>query len=158
MRDAFSGIFNIVFVVLILVIIEGILGLIVSYTKAFKMKNAVIANIERYEGSGCDGSMGIETACIKEIVGSAKRIAYSPTSNNSCDGMEAVSVNGKTLYCFTRQTSTKNVKHSGYTVTKTYDTYIVMTQVDIAFPIINQIMGMKFFQVSGSTKPIQRPK
>lgn len=158
MRDAFSGIVNIVFVVLILVIIEGILGLIVCYTKAFKMKNAVIANIERYEGSGCDGSLGTETACIKEIVESAKRLGYSPTSNNSCDGMESVSVNGKTLYCFKKETLPKEIKHSGYTVTKTYDTYIVMTQVDITFPIIDKIMGMKFFQVSGSTKPIQRPK
>lgn len=158
MRDAYSGIFNLIFVVLVLVIIEGILGLIVTYTKAFKMKNAIISHIERYEGSGCDGSYGVESGCIKEIIESAKRIAYSPSSNNNCTGMDSVEVNGKVYYCYSIKSETKKSTVGNVSVDKTYDVYTVVTQVDMSFPIIEHIMGMRFFQVSGSTKPIQRPR
>ena len=48
MKDAFGGIVNIVLVAIFLVIISGILGLVVNYTKAFRMKNAVISAIEQY--------------------------------------------------------------------------------------------------------------
>ena len=51
MRDAFGGIVNIVLVAIFLVIVSGILGLVVNYTKAFRMKNAVISTIEQYEGA-----------------------------------------------------------------------------------------------------------
>lgn len=158
MRDAYSGIINIVFVVLVLVIIEGILGLIVSYTKAFKMKNAVISHIENYEGSGCDGSMGTDTGCIKEIRNSAKRLAYSPSSLNKCSGMTPVAIDGKVYYCFTKTSETKDVQVGNITIKRTYDIYTVVTQIDLSFPIIEHVMGMRFFQVSGSTKPILRPK
>ena len=54
MRDAFGGIVNIVLVAIFLVIVSGILGLVVNYTKAFRMKNTVISAIEQYEGAdGC---------------------------------------------------------------------------------------------------------
>ena len=42
MRDAFGGIFNIFIIVVVLLLIMGILGLTVNYTKAFRMKNYVI--------------------------------------------------------------------------------------------------------------------
>ena len=53
MRDGFGGILNIVFIVIFLLIVEGVLGLVVNYTKAFKMKNNVISMIEQYEAAGC---------------------------------------------------------------------------------------------------------
>ena len=59
MKEAFSGIYSIAFIVVFLVIVIGILGLVVSYTKAFKMKNIIISTIEKYEGACCGG--GSET-------------------------------------------------------------------------------------------------
>ena len=50
MKEAYGGIFNIVFIVIFLVIAIGVLGLTFSYTKAFKMKNAVVGAMEEYEG------------------------------------------------------------------------------------------------------------
>ena len=52
MRDAYGGIMNIVLLVTFFLIVEGVLGLIVGYTKAFKMKNIVISTVEEYEASG----------------------------------------------------------------------------------------------------------
>ena len=42
MKDAYGGILNLVFVVVFLLIVIAVLGLVVSYTKAFRMKNARI--------------------------------------------------------------------------------------------------------------------
>ena len=41
MKDAFGGILNLVFIVVFLLLVIGVLGLVVSYTKAFKMKNEI---------------------------------------------------------------------------------------------------------------------
>ena len=46
MKDAFGGILNLVLIVVFLLLIEGILGLVVNYSKAFRMKNTVISAIE----------------------------------------------------------------------------------------------------------------
>ena len=48
MQEAFGGILNIFLILIFLVIVEGILAFTVSYTKAFRMKNYVIATIEQY--------------------------------------------------------------------------------------------------------------
>ena len=53
MQDAYGGILNLVIIVMFLLIVMGTLGLVVSYTKAFKMKNIVISNFERYEDANC---------------------------------------------------------------------------------------------------------
>ena len=74
MRDAFGGIVNIVLVAIFLVIISGILGLVVNYTKAFRMKNTVISTIEQYEGAqGCFGNSSA-TGCQERIEERAKKL------------------------------------------------------------------------------------
>ena len=50
MKDAYSGIVNLVFIALFLLVISCVLGLIVSYTKAFRTKNEIINIIEKNEG------------------------------------------------------------------------------------------------------------
>ena len=65
MKEAYGGIFNLVFLVVFLVIVISLLGLTVSYTKAFKMKDRIIAVIEEYEGSGCENN---DSACMKKFV------------------------------------------------------------------------------------------
>ena len=42
MREAYSGIVNIFFIAVFLVIVSGILAFIVTYTKAFKMKKVIL--------------------------------------------------------------------------------------------------------------------
>ncbi len=152
MKEAFGGIFNIIFVVIFLVVVIGVLGLVFSYTKAFKMKSAVISIIERYEGSGCypeitNGTK--DSACRRRIIEEAKSINYSPVHLN-CDeacSMDGGMCNGADIYCY-KMSTTKVVNGEEYAV------FTVVTQVDISFPIIERIMGMRFFQVSGDTREI----
>ena len=77
MQDAFGGILNLVLIVLFLVIVEGILGLTVCYTKAFRMKNYIISTIEEFEGYGCFDNT-VDTACRIKITEKAQKMGYAP--------------------------------------------------------------------------------
>ncbi|MBP5678720.1 MAG: hypothetical protein J6X28_02700 [Bacilli bacterium] len=158
MKEAYGGVFNIIFIVIFLVIVIGVLGLVFSYTKAFKMKNAIISVIEEYEGSGCypeasGGAGGSNTACRQKIRQKAQDLAYNPVSLN-CPPIDTTSGSNVTvykaddIYCYEMSVKTKA---DG----KRYAVFKVITQVDISFPIVERIMGLRFFQAVGDTKEIQ---
>ena len=150
MRDAFGGIMNIVIIAVFLVIVEGILGMTVNYSKAFRMKNYVISVIEQYEGNnGCfsSTSCGNGGNCCKEKIRQhAIQLGYSPAKLNCHSGY--TDVDG--FFCYKRLES----NNSGYSAGE-YASYRIVTQVDIGIPIINNIMGLEFFQVTGDTRLIK---
>ena len=139
MRDAFGGIMNIMIVVIFFLLVEGILGMTVNYSKAFRMKNYVISTIEKYEATSCLKNQ--QSACSNEIVSSANKIGYSG-SGLTCPHGYSIDFNG--LYCF------KSKVHS-----KGRYSYSVITQVDFNFPVINKILSFDFFQVHGDTRVIE---
>jgi hypothetical protein len=145
MKEAYGGISNLVFIAVFLTIVMGALGLTVSYTKAFHMKNAVLRAIENHEGAGCfpeEGSGGSASSpCRREIVNAAKRLTYSP-AKLQCHGMN----NASNLFCY------KQVSRNG----KRY-VYRIVTQIDLSFPIIERITGFRIFQVSGDTREFIKP-
>lgn len=137
MKEAYGGIMNIVFIAVFLLIAIGVLGFVVSYTQAFKMKNIVISTIESYEGAGCVESSFSETSdCVMAIKESAKKISYSPTNLNCPTGYTAVA----DLYCMKSEKKDRRI------------TTRVITQVGIQAPIISNILGMRIFQVAGDTR------
>lgn len=144
MKDAFGGILSLAIIVVFLVIVMGVLGLTVSYTKAFKMKNNVITRIEQYEGFGCFIPSG---TCYQRILEDAKSIGYSPVVQLNC---ATGYINVSNYFCF-KQASEEIIEKNDIK----YTHYDVSTQVDINIPIINKIMGMEFFQVSGSTRNVE---
>lgn len=141
MKDAFGGVLNIIIIAVFLVIVEGILGLVVNYSKAFRMKNAVISAIERYEGLGCFSTA--DTDCKDLIQRKAKSIGYAPPGTLNCPQDYKMI---DSLYCCK---STDSVSKNNYI-------YSVVTQVDINIPIINKIMGLSFFQVHGDTRVVKK--
>ena len=143
MQDAFGGILSIVLIALFLIIVEGILGFTVNYTKAFKMKNIVISAIEEYEDATCVEATKPNTQCRKKILDGAKSIGYSPSRISCPSGW----TNIDNLFCVT------NIKsHNKNKI------YKIVTQVDVNIPIIRNIMGLSFFQVSGETRIVQKQK
>lgn len=143
MKDAFGGIINMLFIALFLLIMIGILGLVVSYTKAFKMKNIIISYIEQYEASGCFTD---DTACMKKIKASAEGLGYGsritcPSDFEKIDG----------LFCYKEMISTNTDNHFSNKPTS----YRIMTQVDLDLPIISTIFSMNFFRVFGDTRVIE---
>ncbi len=157
MKEAFGGILNFVLLTVFLLIVMGVLGLTVSYTKAFRMKNAVISRIEQYEGSGCFNANG---RCFDQIVKDAQKLGYSPTVRLNCAKGESI----ENYFCMSEskglsKSYSKVVYNGKDKVTQTVNTnvkyYDISTQVDINIPIINKILGLDFFQVSGSTRGIE---
>jgi len=140
-RDAFGGVVNVILIAIFLVIVEGILGLVVNYSKAFRMKNTVISTIERYEGLGCFSSN--DSDCRNKIRESARSIGYSPPGTLTCPS-DYVQIDS--LYCCKSSDSTSGNSYI----------YSVVTQVDINIPIINKIMGLSFFQVHGDTRVVKK--
>ena len=136
MKEAFGGIMNIVMLAVFLLTVIGFLGLVVSYTKAFKMKNIVISTIEEYEGYGCDVETNDDTACAKKIREEAEKLSFSPIGM-TCTGEYKEALG---LYC--------------YTIDKTKQVYRINTTVDVHFPIISNILGMSVFRISGDTRLI----
>ena len=147
MKDAFGGIMSLVFIAIFLVIIEGILGFIVSYSKAFRMKNAIISYVEQYEGAGCFSGSGGNGTCQKKILESAQRFGYSPP-NLKCPRGDNWGMDSQKLFCYSKRDSDSGNNN----------VYSIVTQVDINIPIITNIMGISFFQVHGDTKPVKKNK
>ena len=143
MKDAFGGIMNLAMIVAFLMIVSGVLGLTVSYTKVFKFKNFVISTIENYEGGkGCFDPT-LNNGCFNTIKQKAERIGYAPGVEISCHGYTRVD----NLFCYKKEYSgagTNEVK------------YKIITQIDVDIPIINKIVGSKVFQVTGDTRTIKR--
>lgn len=167
MRDAFGGIFNLAIVSVFLVVVMGILGLTVNYTKAFKAKNIIISTIEEYGGSdGCFKKNGI---CYKKIKEDLEGISYHPHSLNcpttveegdwisSIDdsskswGSAPIDDSSENMFCYRYSRVSNNKKNAYYNYWK----FRIITQVDIDIPIINKIMGLYFFQVKGDTRKIE---
>ena len=146
MKDAYGGILNLAFLVVFLFLVSGILGFIVTYTKAFRMKNAIIATIEEYEGAGCgkETVFNDDSECVKKIEEDAEKLHYSQKSMVCDDGFE--SYNG--MFCY----SVRKVNDLDYSIVR------VVTQVDIIFPIVNKAMNVQFFKVSGDTEPFYNVK
>ena len=161
MKESFGGILNLVLIVVFLLVVMGSLGLVVSYTKAFRMKNNVISRLEQYEGTSCFDANPGKTMCYERILQDAEKLGYSPTVQLSCpNGFK----NAGDYFCYAeREGSYKDFKYKNYNYdgsssqasasckTRYFD---VITQVDINIPIINKIMGMSFFQINGSTRTI----
>lgn len=150
MRDAFGGVMNVFMMSVFLAIVVSILAFIVSYSKAFRMKNSIISYIERYEGSISCTTSG--STCSDKIVEYAKKVAYAPTElrcPTDTDGEYEKfpeANNGKALFCY-------KIKDSDSGNNKIY---VIVTQVDIDLPILNKMAGLSFFQVRGETRAISK--
>ena len=149
MREAYSGIVNIFFIAVFLVIVSGILAFIVTYTKAFKMKNIVISTVEQYEGSGCKSD---SSSCFARIEERAKNIKFSPSDTLTCpstitNNYNYTKVGG--LYCIGEPVGsvTKNVDG-------TSKHYNIIVKINFYFPILSKFFGFNVFQVSGDTESI----
>lgn len=155
MKDAFGGIFNLAIISVFLVVVMGILGLTVNYTKAFRAKNIIISSIEQYgTGSTCFNK---GEPCFEKIKSELESIAYRPHSiscpSSGTDGIsnwygaprDATGQN-EILYCYAEKDSYQDKRKV------VHFSFRVVTQVDIDIPIINKIMGMYFFQVKGDTR------
>lgn len=147
MRDALGGSVNVIIIVVFIVFIMGYMAFNVNYTKAFRMKNKIIAVYEEYDGK-CDSK------CEKEIQDYARSIGYYPdTSNNfRCPKGYAARPGGSKLYCLKPVDVTVRSESGSVDEKRTKTYYKIITKITISIPVLDNLVDLNVFQVTGDTK------
>ena len=151
MKDAFGGVINMVFVALFLLIMIGILGLVVSYTKAFRVKNKIISTYEQYEGV----CLNPNDECNKVIQEYMRDLGYDAPKIPDNDGYTC---NNGWGYCYKEMDvpSTDGIDGIDDTAYKKVY-YKIKTRININIPIINNILpSLRIFEITGDTKVIEK--
>lgn len=143
MRDAMGSVVILEIIVTFVVIVLAYLAFNVNYTKAFRMKDKVIAIYDDYNGN-CDSD-----ACEAEIIDYAKQIGYSMRKLN-CPKDFTNSTNN--IYCY-KENTIKAIDPDEKALSvgdQTY--YTIVTKINLDIPIINNILNLEYFYISGDTK------
>ncbi len=142
MRDALGGTVNIVIIVVFIVVV-AYLAFNVNYTKAFRMKNKIIATYEDY-GGNCDSK------CRKVIKNYANDVGYNVGGHISCQSdWKPDSTN---LFCYREITVNQRTSDTSVDEKDSKHYYKIATRINIEIPIIQNIFSYQLFWVTGDTK------
>lgn len=147
MRDAMGGSVALVIIVVFIVIALGYMAFNVNYTKAFRMKNKIISVYEDYNGD-CSSS-----ECKKAISDYAKTIGYNTGNRMNCP---AGYRNSEDIYCYYEHRNKNTVRDTGIiddAKDKRY--YRIITKINVEIPIINNILDLRIFYITGDTKTFE---
>lgn len=152
MRDAIGGTISLQIILFFLVVINAYLAFSVNYTKAFRIKNNIVAIIEQQEGYTTSSALNNEDTAQARIFALMKNANYTISKSAlQCEKMgyktiyDDINKNG---FCLKLH---KNADGSGY--------YSVITQVNIDIPIVNKILPLSgIFSIKGETKSIYSNK
>lgn len=148
MKDAVGGSILLYIVVIFVSIVILLFVSIISYSKAYKVKNKIIEIIERNDGQITDDSGLMNSALLDEINQELNRVGYRVTSNGvssekcTADSSRGTCNNLNTTtyqYCICEQTS----------ATEGGLSFEVITYVNYEFPVIGDLLT---FPVKGETK------
>lgn len=142
MRESIGGTWIFSLVIIFIVLFSGYLAVSVNYSKAFKVKNGIVAIIEENEGlnSKAEGeirsylnSMGyyVYGSCNTNASGDEKETGYEPKGS-------------KHKYCIK-----KSIPEGNSTIPKAYYTVKVFFRLDL--PVIGDLFT---FPISGETKAV----
>ena len=128
-------------IVVFIALVSGYMAYNVNYTKAFRMKNKIIALYEENNGI-CGG------ACQDQIVTYANEIGYRPSGQLNCNETDV-----RGLYCEYKIKVDKNKAGDDVFVdTKDEYYYRILTRINIQIPIIQNIFGYGILNITGDTK------
>ncbi len=145
MREAIGGTWLFGIVVVFIVLFSGYLAMSVNYSKAFKVKNAIVDILEKEEGHS--------DAAKDKIKEYNKNVGYGVSSNceTGYTGADPVSSaagsNVKYRYCIKCES---NNSVDGSRLPTSYYSIKVFFKLDL--PVIG---NMFVFPISGETKPIR---
>lgn len=158
MRDSIGGAVNIVIIVAFIVIVLSYLAFNVNYTKAFRMKNKIIATYEDYDGkcTGVNDTSGRANpgTCFGDIITYAEDVGYEPGELNCRDGWSEA---GK-YYCYKEVKVKKSECSDCVTEGDKKVYYKIATRINIEIPIIQNVFDLQMFWVTGDTKSFLEKK
>ena len=148
MSDALGGLVNLGLVIFFIIMISLYMAFNVNYQKAFNAKNEIIAIYQRYEGE-CDFN------CRNEIEDYEKKIGYGKKQLQELPGKKEHC--SSTLgYCVAGVEAKKEAMNNEFGTVMKFCYFDIRTQVLIEIPIINNLMHLRLFQVTGQTKSIKK--
>lgn len=157
MRDSIGGAVSIVIIVAFIVIVLSYLAFNVNYTKAFRMKNKIVATYEDYDGectgvNDTSGGSNINT-CFGAITDYASDVGYKPGELECRDGWQKAG----SYYCY-KEIPVKGTSCSNCVKEEEKKYYKIATKINIEIPIIKNIFNLQFFWVTGDTKTFTKVK
>lgn len=141
MKASFGGILNLFLIVAFIVIISSLLLFNVSYAKAFRVKNKIITTYEQYEGF-CGEK------CNRIIKNYEDSLGYRINTRMVADSSKGEKCVQELGYCVIRNQA------KGINKNEVAYTYTIRTEINVRFPLIQDIIGLGVFKVSGVTKTI----
>ncbi len=151
MRDAIGGAMTIQIILFFLVVINAYLAFSVNYTKAFRIKNNIVAILEQQEGFTTGGPEAADARIEKIMLDTGYSVGKDVIDKCGTTDNEYVAIHNKAGgFCLKL---TKNSSDgSGY--------YSVKTYININVPILNNILPVfsEVFSIKGETKTIYSDK
>lgn len=146
MRDAMGGSVALVIIVVFIVIALGYMAFNVNYTKAFRMKNKIISVYEDYDGECLSD-------CRRAIKEYSKTIGYSTGNNMGCPSGYK---NSDNIYCYKKMENLNTIGDSNIIDdSKKRSYYRIITKINVEIPIINNILDLRIFYITGDTKTFE---
>lgn len=140
-----------VIMMVFLTVVSAYMAFNVNYTKAFRLKNKIVAVYDQYNGDCSIGSV-----CWDEIEEYALSIGFT-RANLACDDSSVKPANStsqaRDYFCeykvvVNNSSGGTNVQDEG----KEYYYYHIVTRIDIKIPIVQNVFSYRVLTVSGDTK------
>lgn len=153
MRDGIGSTAIITIIIVFIVLVSAYLAFNVNYTKAFRMKNKIIDLYNDYGGE-CGSS------CMTKIKEYANNLGYKPASLDcASNGYTPLpSDYSNPLFCAKlknindKNGSDYNADGSIVQDQRRAKYYSIVTKINIEIPIVDNIIPLQVFTVSGNTK------
>ena len=141
MRDAMGGTVTLVIIVVFIVFTLGYMAYNVNYTKAFRMKDKIIAEYEINKGECLHD-------CREKIIAYADEIGYSTGGRIKFDDYKCLD----NLFCYKEVDAINKVSDSAFVDTDDKHYYKIVTKINLEIPVISNILNFRIFYLTGDTK------
>ena len=120
----------------------------VNYQKAFNAKNEIISIYQRNDGY-CDSNCRTEIKEYEDKIGYGKTQLKAVRANEHCSTTLGYCVIGV-------EAKKEGMNYDEYDTKLKYCYFDIRTQVLIEIPVINNLLNLRLFQITGQTKSIKK--
>lgn len=147
MNDGIGSATTLTIIVAFVAVVSSYMAFNVNYTKAFRMKNKIVDNYNKY-GISCRST---SSECYRQIVAYANELGYKPRKVlcPAPDKNSLVDPSSNDYYCAIPHPKEKDedaVSDANYVY------YSITTTIDIDIPIVRNVFGLRLLTITGDTK------
>lgn len=149
MNDGVGSAVTLTIIVAFIAVVSAYMAFNVNYTKAFRMKNKVVDNYNKY-GIECRSP---SSECYKEIVNYAAELGYKPRKVlcPKADDSTNFYPSSNEYYCAVGR---KKLKDDDAVSDSDHYYFTIVTTIDIDIPIVRNVFGLRLLTITGDTKTL----